>query len=212
MRVPRPSTRAALLVLVGVLVLAQPVVGNGPGPETAYVYESAELDFDDSEAVEALYRHPEVQYLIDQRDLVREAANETVERPADELTDAERALATRRFAADDHGDQYYRLRGSVENRTFRLDAERVSPRTVADALTVARLSDPVRDAARTGQAVSRSMLATGVVETADGPVLVYEAGTTQVRDPWLYVKLPAYALGAVCLVLGLLGGRTRISG
>ena len=196
------SSRVLLILLIGMAILTQPILGNGPGPDTEYTYEVAPLDFSDNEAVEVLYNHPEVVYgTNEQLDVTRNAANETVTRSEDAVSDSLRGLVDGRFLADDFEDQYYRLDGRIENGTFELDSDSVSARTVAVALAKSpeNASQPIA-AAVTGDRTSDTRVAGAVVRTDDDFVIVYPTESRPVSDPYAVPKIISYAL-AVSLII-----------
>ncbi|WP_435096432.1 hypothetical protein [Halarchaeum sp. P4] len=196
------STRTLLALLVGLAILTQPVVGDPPGLDTQYTYETTPVTLEDGEAVESLYHLSAVSYGVDaQVEVTRQAANESVSRPVGDVPPEVERLTDYRFLADDAGDQYYRVDARVADGTFHVNATRVSPRDVAAALAVAPADapTPVRDALA-GDTTSRERVGATLVDTEDGYVLVRVAGTTQVADPLTIPKLAAYALGVSLLV------------
>lgn len=203
------QSRVALLVIVvGVAVLTQPVVGNGPGPDRRYTYAGTEVNLTNDEAVEALYAHSMVEYGTGETlRPVREATNETVSRPLAAVPDPVRELTRVKFLADDVGDQYYRLDARVDGNQFRLDATRVSERAVAEELAVRPQDAPrtIRDALDGNESTFERVNAT-LVRTDGRYVLVRAVKTELVPDPYVLVKVPAYAVGLALVVLGLVAG------
>lgn len=204
-----PSTRTVITLLAGLALLAHPVVGNGPGPETRYTYEPTTVDRSDDEAVEVLYELPEVSYGVGtQIDAVREAVNSTYRRPASAVSERVRALTDVQYLADDAGDQYYRVQAAVADDTFELDATPVSPGVVATALAVEPGAAPeaIRDALDERHTAATKENATLVVQE-NGYTLVRVVETETVPDPLAIPKLIGYALGVVLVTFGLVTGR-----
>jgi len=206
------SSRAFFALLLGMAILTQPILGNGPGPDTEYTYQVTPLDFSDNEAVESLYNHPEVVYgTNEQLDVTRNAANETFSRPEDAVSDAVRDLVDGRFLADDFGDQYYRLDGRIENGTFELDSDSVSARTVAVALAKSpeNASQPIA-AAVTADRTSDTRVAGAVVRTDDDFVIVYPTESRPVSDPYAVPKIISYALAVSFIIWAGVMLRTEV--
>lgn len=182
-----------------------PVVGNGPGPDTRYSYSVTEVDLEDNETVENLYRAPSVTYGTgSQVEIVRDARNETLTRPKSTLESTVIDLTNVRYLADDVHDHYYRVHASVANGTFQLRATRVSARTVAKNVSVTpEEADPViRNVLDGQQTVSKRVNAT-VVRQDDRYLLVRPVETKRVSDPFAVVKITGYALG-IALIIGAL--------
>ena len=206
------SSRAFFALLLGMAILTQPILGNGPGPDMEYTYQVTPLDFSDNEAVEDLYNHPEVVYgTNEQLDVTRNAANETFSRPEDAVSDAVRDLVDGRFLADDFEDQYYRLDGRIENGTFELDSDSVSARTVAVALAKSpeNASQPIA-AAVTADRTSDTRVAGAVVRTDDDFVIVYPTESRPVSDPYAVPKIISYALAVSFIIWAGVMLRTEV--
>jgi len=194
--------REALLLVIGLLLLAQPVVGNGPGPETQYTYEVEPVNLSNHESVEILFEHPAVAV---QRSstvrVVRNAATETFSEEAEIVAPELRDLVDRRFFADDSGDQYYRVDARITNGTFKLDASPVSARAVVEELGVSLTDapEPIR-AAVDGDVTSRTEAQATVVTDGDRALLVRVVDTESVTDRLAIVKIPAYAVGVALVI------------
>jgi len=198
-----PSRRALAGLLLGCLLLAHPLVGNGPGADTRYDYATTELDLADDEAVEDLYHHPTVDYGTEATlDAVRTALDERVTRPESATSSSLRELRDRRYVADDVRDRYYRVNASVADGQFRLRAETVSADAVARALAVETDAAPaaVRDAFAGDRTAPRRADAT-VIARNGSYVLVRPTETRRVADPYVVPKVIGYAVG-VALVIG----------
>jgi hypothetical protein len=200
-----PSTKALVGLLIGVLLVMHPVVGNGPGPDTQYSYSVAEIDFADKERVEELYRTPNVTYGFgSQVELVREARNGTLTRPTSSLEPRVLDLIDVRYLADDVHDHYYRIHASVTNDTFQLQAARVSGEVVAKHVAVSPdEADPVIRKVLDGQQTASKRVNATVVRQDDRYLLVRPVETKRVSDPFAVVKIAGYALG-IALIIGSL--------
>ena len=199
-------SRRILLVLAGLAVLTQPVVGNGPGPDIDYTYEVTPVTLDDDESVAVLYEHPEVLYGTGgQVDFARDAVNETVVRPST-VTDSLRTLTDTPYLADDVNDQYYRVDARITDGQFRLDTTPVSAREVASALAIDRSDAPpaITQALDGKTTVQRATNAT-LVTDGEEYTMVYVGDTESNPDPLAVLKVFAYALAIVAIVLGLTG-------
>ncbi|MFB6171592.1 MAG: hypothetical protein ABEJ23_03595 [Haloarculaceae archaeon] len=196
-----PSRRVALALLVGVLLLAQPVVGNGPGQDVRYTYAVTQVSVGSGEAVETMYHLPAVAYGTgSQLAAVRAAANDTYTRPVEAVDPAVRALTDRRFVADDAGDQYYQVEARVVNGTFELRARRAPPRDVAAALAVSpREAPPAVQDALNGDVQSPRKDPVTLVRSGDRFLLVRPVATEHVPDPLTLPKLFGYAVGIALL-------------
>ncbi|GGN20039.1 hypothetical protein [Halarchaeum nitratireducens] len=200
------SARTLLALLVGLAILTQPVVGDPPGLDTQYTYGATPFGADDGEAVHSLYHLPAVGYGVDsQLTVVRQAANDTVTRPVDEVPPEVERLTEVRFLADDRGDQYYRLDARIDGETFTLNATPVSARAVAADLAVAPADAPapIRDALD-GNATSRQSYPAAVLRTDDGYALVRTVATERVPDPYTVPKIAAYGFAVALVVWGCL--------
>jgi hypothetical protein len=191
------------------LILAQPVVGNGPGPETQYTYEVEPIDLSNDESVEIMFEHPAVAY---QRSstvrVVRNAPTETFAEDAEIIAPELRDLTERRFFADDSGDQYYRVDARSTNGTFELDASPVSARVLVEELGVplADAPEPIREAVE-GDVRSRTKSAPAIVTDGDRALLVRVVDTESVPDKLALVKIPAYAVGVALVIYAGLSRR-----
>jgi hypothetical protein len=200
-----PSTKELVGLLIGVLLVMHPVVGNGPGPDTQYSYSVTEIDVTDNETVEDLYRTPSVTYGFgSQVELVREARNETLTRPKSSLEPRVLDLTDVRYLADDVHDHYYRVNASVTNDTFQLEAARVSAKVVAKNVAVRpdEANPVIRNALNGQQTASKRVNAT-VVRQDDRYLLIRPVETKRVSDPFAAVKIAGYVLGIV-LIIGAL--------
>ncbi|MBP1955614.1 hypothetical protein J2752_002537 [Halarchaeum rubridurum] len=200
------SARTAVVFLVGLAILCQPVVGDAPGLEDRYTYGATPLALDDGETVATLHHHPAVGYGVDdQLDAVHRAANDTVTRPADAVPPDVARLTSLRYLADDPADRYYRLDARVTDGTFRLNATSVSARAVAADLAVAPADAPapMRDALD-GNATSGQEYPAAVLRTDDGYALVRVVATERVPDPYTVPKIAAYGFAVALLVWGCL--------
>ncbi len=194
---------AHLAALLGLLLLAQPVVGDGPGPDPRYTYEATPVDLDDAEAVETLYHHPAVAYAVGTgSEAVRVAVNGTYARPSSAVPPDLRRLSAVDYLADDVDDRYYRVDARTVGDEFRIDATRVEDRAVAEGLAVppGAAPEPVR-AALDGRATDPRRVNATLVDTEGGYALVRVVGSEQVPDPLAVPKVAAYAVGVVTLVL-----------
>lgn len=200
-----PSTKALIGLLIGVLLVMHPVVGNGPGPETQYSYSVTEINFANKESVEELYRTPNVTYGFgSQVELVREARNKTLTRPKSSLEPRVLDLIDVQYLADDVHDHYYRIHASVTNDTFRLQAARVSADIVAKHVAVRPdEADPVIRKVLDGQQTASKRVNATVVRQDDRYLLVQLVETKRVSDPFAVVKIAGYALG-IALIIGSL--------
>ena len=200
------SWRTAAIV-AGLAVLAHPLVGNGPGPDTRYEYSASTVDVTDDETVELLYEHPAVRYGTGQQvETVRTAANGTVVRRESAVDDDLLALTDRTYLADDVGDRYYRLDARVTDGQFRLDAEAVSAATVAAELAVDPDATPrTVQRALDGETTASTRVDATVVDTAGGYRLVRVVDQRQVPDPFAVPKVLAYALAVVAVVAAAVG-------
>jgi hypothetical protein len=196
------QAKATIFALIGLLILAQPVVGNGPGPETQYTYEVELINLSNDESVEVLFEHPAVAY---QRSstvrVVRNGVNETFSQDSEIIAPELRDLIDRRFFADDDGDQYYRVDARITNGTFKLDATPVSERAVVDELGIplSDASSPIRVAVD-GDVTSLENAEPTIVADEDRALLVRIADTESVPDRLAIVKIPAYALGVALVI------------
>lgn len=180
-----------------------PVVGNGPAPDTRYSYSVTEVDLENNETVENLYRAPGVTYGTgSQVEMGRDARNKTLTHPTSIIESTVIDLTTVRYLADDVHDHYYRVRASVANETFQLRTTRVSARTVAKNVSVTpEEADPVIRKVLDGQqTVSKRVNAT-VVRQDGRYLLIRPVETKRVSDPFAVVKITGYALG-IALIIG----------
>lgn len=197
-----PSMKELAGLVLGVLLVMHPVVGNGPGPDTQHSYSVTELDLTNDETVERLYKVPSVPYGTgSQIDLVRDARNETLTRPKSTLELEVINLLDVRYLADDFHDHYYRIHASITDSTFQLRAARVSAETVAKDVAVrpAGTNPVIRTVLDGQQTVSKHVNAT-VVRQDDQYILVQPVETQLVSDPFALVKITGYALGSVCII------------
>ncbi|GAA0302506.1 hypothetical protein GCM10009066_15720 [Halarchaeum salinum] len=200
------SARTAVVFLVGLAILTQPIVGDAPGLEDSYTYGATPLALDDGETVATLHHHPAVGYgVADQLELVHRAANDTVSQPVDAVSPAVERMTSFRYLADDPGDQYYRINARVANGTITLDATPVSARTVAEDLAIAPAdaAAPVRDALD-GNATSHTKYPAALVRTDGGYALVRVVATERVPEPYIVPKIAAYGFAVALLVWGVL--------
>lgn len=200
-----PSTKQVVGLLIGVLLVMHPVVGNGPGPDTQYSYSVTEIDVANKETVEDLYRTPSVTYGFgSQVELVREARNETLTRPTSSLEPRVLDLTDVRYLADDVHDHYYRVNAFVTNDTFQLQAARVSAKVVAKDLAVrADEANPVIRKVLDGQQTASKRVNATVVRQDDRYLLIRPVETKRVSDRFALVKIAGYALG-IALIIGSL--------
>lgn len=194
--------REALLLVIGLLLLAQPVVGNGPGPETQYTYEVEPVNLSDPGFGAPMYYHSAVAFHHTEKVMaVREATDGTVTRDAEFISEELQELTERRFQAELGGDEYYRVDARITNGTFKLDASPVSAHTVVEELGVS-LTDapkPIRNAVD-GDVTSRTEAQATVVTDGDRALLVRVVDTESVPDRLAIVKIPAYALGVALVI------------
>lgn len=213
----RTRRRGALLVLVCLCVVAQPVLGNGPGPDPATVYEAEPVGLDDPNGT--LARHPAVSGDFIVSPAVTGAAEERYRRPTATVPTAVADLRPFEFFWADTEEQYYAIDARSANGTFTLDSRPVAAREVAAALAIpaSSASTPVRRAARTGRAYDDYGSATGsanavptLVET-DGRYVLVTARRGTAPDPFRWAKLGAYAVAGLGVLAGVglhtLGGR-----
>lgn len=209
----RNRRRGVLLLLCSLCLLAQPVVGNGPGPDSQTVY-TGEPVAPETEAVGGvLALHPGVNGDFIITGTVRRAANGTFERPAENVSGNLRALTDAEFYWDNRGQQYYAVNATVSDGIFRLRAEAVPARQVAEGLAVpvAEVSEPVARAARSSNhraVVDRDRTAPvdpdpTLVATGGGYVFVTRS-LEPARDPYRAAKLGLYALAGSGMVAGVL--------
>lgn len=200
-----PSNKELVGLLIGVLVIMHPVVGNGPGPDTRYSYSATEVNVTDNETVEKLYRSPSVTYGSGRQvEIVRNARNKTLTRPKSMLEPEIMDLIDVRYLADDVYDHYYRIDASITNNTFQLRVARVSANTVAKdvAVTPEEANPVIRKVLDGQQTVSKRVNAT-VVRQDNRYLLVGPVETKRVSDPLTVVKITGYALG-IALIIGAL--------
>jgi len=203
------SRRTLLALLIGAVVLAQPIYGVGPGPETQYQYKATPVDFSDHESVGAMYELPAVEYGTGvQLEAVRQAANATVSYDIEDVPPDLRTLTDARFLADDFEDQYYRVDTRIGNGTVRLNATPVTASVVADELALApdRAPDPIQRVVD-GETMSRSEAPPTLVATDDRLLVVQPVESEQVPDPYAIPKLVAYALAFALILWALVAVR-----
>lgn len=197
---------ALLLVLCGLLVCAHPVVADGPGPDTRYVYDSTAVSPADVDDVDTAIRADSDGAVVygDTADLVRRAARETVRVDAESLSSSARRLREVTFVADDVRGEHYRVDLSVEDEDAVLSARPVSGRTVLSELATPRTETDgvVGDVVRTGVSRVWEREAGGVVRTTDGYLVVRLVESETVPDPYRLPKLVGYAVGVAATVVG----------
>jgi hypothetical protein len=196
------SRRSLLAFLIGVAVLVQPVVGNGPGPDPQYTYEVTPINLSNDEEVESMYHLPSVAYGDSLKvELTRNAVNTTISRPEETTADALKSMTDVQFLADDAEDQYYRIDARVTNGTFRLDATPVSARMVAEELAVVpeNAQTPVQEA-MDGEITYFCQVPAALIAKDDRFLLVQSVETELVSDPLVVPKLIVYALGIALIV------------
>ena len=230
-RVPPPSVvappadrtrrRGALLVLLCLTVFLHPVVGNGPEPDPATVYEADPVEVDAPNGT--LARHPAVSGDFTVSPAVTGAATEPYRRPTGEVPPGVADLRAFEFFWAQTESRYYAIDARTENGTFVLESRPVAAGEVAAALAVPadEADPPVRRAARTGRASAdfgddAREVDTGpvLVGTTDGYALVTARRGTA-PDPYRPVKLGAYALAAAGVLVGAglhASGRTTDDG
>jgi hypothetical protein len=209
----RNRRRGALLVLCSLCLLAQPVVGNGPGPDPQTVYSGAPVDLETESAEGELALHPAVNGDFVVAGTVRMAANGSFERPASNATANLRALLDAEFYWDSTGEQYYAVDATLTDESFRLTAERVAARTVAETLAVPAAEAPAPAARAARAADHRAVIDRGrtapiddrptLVET-DGEYVFVTRSVEAAPDPLRVAKLASYALAGAGLVAGTL--------
>lgn len=206
-----PSARTVVAFLVGVALLLQPVVGNGPGPDARYGYETTRVDLSNDETVEEMYRLSAVAYGTSERvEAVRAAANGTFARSESAVDPYVEDLTDARYVADDVRDRYYRVDARVTDGRFRLDATPVSAAEVARDLAVEAddAAPVVRDVLDGRTTASRRADATLVAD--DGRyLLVWVAVAERHSDPLVIPKVLGYALGVTLVVGSLTAARHR---
>jgi hypothetical protein len=200
-----PSKKELAGILVGLLLVMHPVVGNGPGPDTQYSYSVTEVNLTNEESVENLYRTPNVTYGFGRQvEIVRDATNETLTRPQSGLEPKVLALTDSRYLADDVHDRYYHIQASVTNDTFQLRAVGVSAKAVASNVAVRpEEAQPVVRKVLAGQQQVAERVNATVVRKDDQYLLVRPVETKRVSDPFAVVKIAGYALG-IALIIGAL--------
>lgn len=209
----RSRRRGALLLLCSLLLLFHPVVGNGPGPDPQTVYSGDPIDIETEATEGELALLPAVNGDFVVTGTIRMAANGTFERPAANATASLRALLDAEFYWDSTGEQYYAIDATLTNDSFRLTAERVTARTVAETLTVPAAEAP-RPIARAARAADyRAVVDRGrtapiddrptLVDTDDGYVFVTRS-VEPAPDPFRLAKLGGYALAGAGIVTGAL--------
>lgn len=209
----RSRRRGALLLLCSLLLLLHPVVGNGPGPDPQTVYSGDPVDPETEAAEGELALLPAVNGDFVVAGTVRMAANGTFERPAANATASLRALLDAEFYWDSTREQYYAIDATLTNDSYRLTAERVTARTVADALAVPAAEAPAPVARAASADDYRAVVDRGrsapiddrptLVETGEGYVFVTRA-VEPAPDPFRVAKLAGYALAGAGVVTGAL--------
>lgn len=209
----RNRRRGVLLLLCSLCLLAQPVVGNGPGPDPQTVYTGESIDLETEAAEGELALHPGVNGDFIVTGTVRMAADGTFERPVENVSGNLRALTDAEFYWDSNGAQYYAVDAAVANGTFRLRAEPVRARRVVEDLSiaVANVSGPVARAARSEDhrvAVDDDRTAPidrnpTLVATGEEYVFVTRS-LEPARDPYRAAKLALYAFAGSGMVTGAL--------
>lgn len=201
---------ALLALLLGSVVFLQPVLGNGPGADTEYVYEPSTVEVNGTTEA-PLYELSAVAYASGSvTEAVWTAAeNGTYERPVSATPDAVVNLTRAAFVLDDPASQYYAVDAAVTDGRFRLTAEAVPVREVVGPLAVApgQASAPIRDALD-GAVQRPERAASTLVRDGDRYRLVVRTEAVQVSDPLTVPKLALYAVGVALLVGGLVGLRT----
>lgn len=200
-----PSKKELAGILVGLLLVMHPVVGNGPGPDTQYSYSVTEVNLTNEESVENLYRAPNVTYGFGRQvEIVRDATNETLTRPQSGIEPRVLDLTDSRYLADDVHDRYYHIHASVTNDTFQLRAAGVSAKAVASNVAVGpEEAQPVVRQVLAGQQQVAERVNATVVRKADQYLLIRPVETKRVSDPFAVVKVAGYALG-ITLIIGAL--------
>ncbi len=200
-------------MLCSLCLLAQPVVGNGPGPDPQTVYSGDPVDLETEAAEGELALHPAVNGDFVITGTVRMAANGSFERPAANATANLRALLDAEFHWDSTSEQYYAIDATLTEGTYRLTAERVTARTVAEELAVPADEAPAPAARAARAADYRAVVDRGrTAPIDDRPTLVAAGGeyvfvTRSVEpapDPLRVAKLGGYALAGSGLVAGAL--------
>jgi len=207
------SYRNAVFAVFAVLLLLQPVVGSGPGPEAEYTHNVTEINLANHESVEIMFEHPDVAYqLSDTNALVEEATNSTVRLDPNTLSRDFQLLTDYRFLADDVHDQYYRVDARVTNGSYLLDATAVSEQSVAAELAIplAEAEKPIRDAVE-GDLTSQSKAPATIVVQNHEYLLVWVTATNQVPDRLAPVKILAYAIAISLLVFVAISESSRLS-
>lgn len=209
----RNRRRGVLLLLCSLCLLAQPVVGDGPGPDSQTVYTGEPIDIETEATAGELALHPGVNGDFIITGTVRQAANRTVERSAADVSGNLRALTEASFYWDNAASQYYAVDATLADGIYRLSAEPVPAQEVAQELAVpaAEVSGPVARAARSDdhRAVVDRGRTTSVdpdptlVATDEGYVLVTRS-LELARDPFRTAKLGLYALAGSGMVAGVL--------
>lgn len=210
----RARRRGALLLLCSLLLLVgQPVVGDGPGPDPQTVYTGEPIDPETEAAEGELALHPAVNGDFVITGTVRAAADGPFERPADNVSGNLRALTGAEFHWDSDGEQYFAVDATVQGDVYRLTADPVSARTVAESLAVPAGEAPAPVARAARSADYRAVADEGrtrpvdrdptLVATGDGYVFVTRS-VEPARDPYRTVKLAFYALAGSGIVAGTL--------
>lgn len=200
-----PSKWVLAGLVVGCLLLAHPLVGNGPGADTRYSYSTTEIDLTNSERVEALYHVPSVTYGTGtQVHAVMEARNSTYTRLKSAVSPKLRDLVDTWYLADDVHDQYYRVDAYVTDGEFRLRSGTVTENQIVEEIAVnPATADPVVWEILDGQRTASKRVNATVVKRDGHYLLIRPTQTNRVSDPLAIVKVAGYALG-IALVIGAL--------
>ena len=203
------SVGSVLVLLVGLALLSGPVLGDGPDPDRVYRYDAVTVE-PGTGTVGVLVGLPEVAYVAgDVAEAVVSAANGTYTRTTAEpgtgrLVETFEGV---RFVRESGRGEFYRVDDRVEGRTFRLDAERVTPEMVIERVAVPVEAAPSRvvTAAREGGAETTRPFRSTLVAVEDRYVAVVRTGASEEPDPRALEKRLAMALGFVLTLAGAVG-------
>jgi hypothetical protein len=198
---------ARLFLLVGLLVFAQPVVGDGPGPDPVYTYESFAVDPTDAPTVRAVVQLVPRGRVVDgpATEAVRAAESGPYEAALDTAPTSVRQLRDARFVAVDGEREFYLVTTRVDEGMLRLEATAVSATRLVDALAVPSTdaSETAQRAVASGAVTAEATVEPQVVETDTGYVLVRRTDTDAVADPDFVAKFGLYTVGGLLLVGGV---------
>lgn len=217
--VPLSSRKASavslIVLLLGLALLSGPVLGDGPDPDRVYQYDAVTVEPGTGTAG-VLVGLPEVAYVAGETaEAVVSAANGTYTRTTAEpgtgrLVETFEGV---RFVRESGHGRFYRVDARVEGRTFRLNAERVTPESVVERIAVPVEAAPSRavTAAREGGAETTRPFRPALVAFEDRYVAVVRTGVSEEPDPRALEKRLMMALGFLLTLAGAVG-YTRVDG